>query len=291
MRGFDRRALIAGLGLAAWPVLTRARSFPDPGGRLAAIEAGIGGRLGVAAARLDGSRAIGWRADERFKMCSTFKLLLVGLVLERIDRGRESLAREIHYSKADLMDYAPAAKAHLAEGGMTVAALCEAAITLSDNTAANLLLASVGGPPAVTAFVRRLGDPVTRLDHDEPELNRGADGDPRDTTTPAAMTADVKRLAFGDALSPACRARLRAWLLETRTGDHRLKAGMPGSARVGDKTGTWDPGGRHNDVAIVWPAGGSVFLVSAYTSGSRAAPARIDAALAEVGRVVFDALA
>ena len=89
---------------------------------------------------------------------------------------------------------------------MSIAALCEAAITVSDNTTANLLLHLMGGPGAVTHYARSLGDHETRLDRTEPTLNR-PDGE-LDTTTPRAMLGDMHRLLLGDTLSIASRERL-----------------------------------------------------------------------------------
>jgi beta-lactamase class A len=286
-----RRALLAGLGAAAVPIGARAGGFMSPAKALTRIEANLGGRLGVAAQRLSGGPMLTHRADERFKMCSTFKLLLAAAVLRKVDEGRESLDRAISYGPADILGYAPAAKAHLAQGSMSMQDLCAAAVTLSDNTAANLLLGSLGGPAAVTAFAQSLGDGVTRLDRNELALNTGGAGDPRDTTSPAAAVADLRRLAFGDALSPASRARLVDWLTLTQTGLHRLRAGVPASARMGDKTGTYDADGTANDIAIIWPARGEPILVAAYATGSGAPIAKVEAALAEVGKVVFAALA
>jgi beta-lactamase class A len=285
-----RRALLASLGAAALPLGARADALATSAGKLAGIEARLGGRLGVAARRLSGGPTLTHRADERFKMCSTFKLMLAAAVLRKVDQGRESLARAVPYGPADILSYAPAAKAHLAQGAMSVADLCVAAVTLSDNTAANLLLASVGGPAGVTAFARSLGDEVTRLDRNEPDLNTSGPGDPRDTTSPAAAVADLKRLAFGDALSPASRALLVDWMTQTQTGAHRLRAGVPSAARMGDKTGTYDEDGTANDIAIIWPPERPPILVAAYATGSGAPMARIEAALAEVGQVVFAAL-
>lgn len=122
--------------------------------RIAAIEARLGGRLGVAAVDTRDGKRIEHRASERFPMCSTFKFLLVAAVLSRVDAGHEKLDRLIHYSQSDLLEYAPITKAHVGKGGMTISALCAAAAEYSANTAANLLLADVGGPPAATQYAR-----------------------------------------------------------------------------------------------------------------------------------------
>ena len=163
----------------------------DPATRIAGIEARIGGRIGVAALDTGSGKRLDYRAEERFPMCSTFKFLAAAAVLKRVDKGKEKLERFVPYSAKDILEYAPVTKEHLKEGGMTLGALCAAAIEQSDNTAGNLLLKAIGGPPGLTDFVRTLGDRVTRLDRIEPELNSAIPGDERDTTTPAAISSDM----------------------------------------------------------------------------------------------------
>jgi beta-lactamase class A len=217
-------------------------------------------------------------------MCSTFKWLAAAEVLSRVDRGMESLARRIEFTQADLVPYSPVTSKHLGAPGMTLAGICEAAITLSDNTAGNLLLDSMGGPAGLTAFARSLGDRYTRLDRRETELNEASPGDPRDTTTPAAMLHDMHALLVGDALSEASRAQLVAWMVATSTGDARLRAGFPDGWRVGDKTGTSN-NGVANDVAIAWPPGRAPLLVTAYYAEADTDGDTRNAVLAEVGRI------
>jgi beta-lactamase class A len=172
---------------------------------------------------------------------------------------------------------------------MTAADLCAAAIERSDNTAANLLLHSVLGPAGVTKFARRIGDPITRLDRNEPDVNGAVPGDPRDTTTPAAMAGDARKLVFGNVLSPRMRARLRTWLLASQTGKARLRAGFPPSWQSGDKTGTGSHG-TANDVAIVWPPRRAPIVVAAYLTSSIVPPATQNAVLADAGRIVYQRL-
>jgi beta-lactamase class A len=251
---------------------------------LAEIEQRFGGRLGVAILDTGGGRRASYRGDERFALCSTFKVLAAALVLARAERGEDSLDRRIAYRRADLvLPYSPVTETRITDG-MTLAELCEAAITLSDNTAGNLLLDSFGGPAALTAFLRGLGDGVTRLDRREPELNEVPPGEVRDTTTPAAMRDTLHRLVVGEALSAPSRQRLAAWLIACRTGERRLRAGLPLSWEVGDKTGS-GPGGEANDVAVVWPPGQAPMVVTAfYVHDDTTAPR--NKVLAEVGRVV-----
>ena len=255
--------------------------------RFAALEAESGGRLGVRVRDMRTGATFGHRADERFPLCSTFKLLAAGAVLARVDAGRESLERRIPYGPADLVDYSPVTQPRLGAGGMALGDLCEAAVTLSDNTAANLILSTLGGPAGLTAYLRTLGDPVTRLDRTEPTLNEAVPGDPRDTTTPAAMLADLERLTLGPALTDATRAILVGWLRGNRTGDARLRARLPGGWQVGDKTGS-GPRGTTNDVGLLWPPEGAPLLVAVYLTETEAPVARREATIAAVGRAVAD---
>jgi beta-lactamase class A len=253
---------------------------------IAAIETRLGGRLGVAALDTGSGRHIEHRADERFPMCSTFKFLLVAAILTRVDRNEEKLDRVIPYSKTDLLEYAPITEAHVTEGGISISALCAAAIEYSDNTAANLLLSVLGGPEQVTAYARSLGDSDTRLDRNEPTLNTAIPGDPRDTTSPMAMLADKKKIVAEEkALSEVSRKRLIEWMVANTTGVHQLRAGLPSSWRVGDKTGS-GKNGATNDIAACWPPNREPILVTAYFVGSSASSDDRHEALASVGRIV-----
>jgi beta-lactamase class A len=249
------------------------------------IEAKIGGRVGVFALDTGSGRQISHRADERFAMCSTFKWVLAAAILARAERGQLSLDARLPYGAADLLDYAPITREHVSEGSMTIAALMDAAVTVSDNTAANLLLAQIDGPAGFTDYVRSLGDTVTRLDRDEPTLNSNTAGDPRDTTSPRAMVGLMQRVLCGDALAPAGREQLLALLRSCETGRNRLRAGLPQSWLVGDKTGTGVRGAL-NDVAIAVPPGRAPILIACYLSDSNAEPSSLMAAQADVGRLV-----
>jgi beta-lactamase class A len=266
-----------------------ANAFAQLAETFAKIEAESGGRLGVAVFDAQSGAAAGHRADERFPMCSTFKLLAAAATLARIDSGKEQLARRVAIQQSDVLSYAPITKQHVG-GEMSVGELCEAAITLSDNTAANLLLAGLGGPAGVTLYARSLGDEVTRLDRSEPDLNSADPDDPRDTTTPAAMAKNLAELAAGAALSPASRDQLNAWLVACKTGDAKLRAGLPKAWRVGDKTGA-GAHGTSNDVAIVWPDGGSALAVAAYLTGANGPDDKKNATHAAIGRAVAQILA
>jgi beta-lactamase class A len=254
----SRRALIAGTGLLL-PGLCEAADAP-----LAALEKQSGARVGVAALDTGSGKRIAWRAEERFVMCSTFKLSLAAAILAKADRGREALARPIPIGPDVPLGASPATRKNVGKD-MTIAQLCEAAVIFSDNGAANTLLKALGGPQALTAYWRSIGDRITRLDDFEPKLNI-PDGE-RSTTTPNAMLGNLKALLLGDVLSPASRNRLLAWMRASTTGASRLHAGLPADWKWGDKTGTSaEQYGLINDIGIATPPGRNPILMVAYTA-------------------------
>lgn len=271
-------------------------AFATPAGAdhpaLVALERRAGGRLGVAMLDTGSGAVAGLRLDERFGMCSVFKLPLAAVILREADLGRLALDRRVPYGKADMLAHAPVTQQHLARGHMTVVELAEAAQVTSDNPAANLLLKLIDGPAGLTARLREIGDATTRLDRYEPEMNHMPPGDPRDTSTPATMAALVQRIALGDVLKPATRARLVGWMDKTETGLNRLRGGFPKDWRAGDKTGSfWDERlpGKVNDVAICWPPGRAPLIVAAFyetPEPGRGKPFEAgQKVLAEVGRI------
>ena len=281
-----RKAVAALLGLSSpfGPTLdSLAREWTPT--NFADIERRAAGRLGVAVLDTVTARRLAYRADERFAICSTFKWLLGAQVLSRTAAGMEQLSRVVKYDETALLEYAPVTRARVREGGMTVSELVSAAIQYSDNTAANLLLRAVGGPASFTAFLRQLGDQGTRLDRFEPNLNSAIRGDVRDTTTPNAMLANMRVLLLGDYLSRTARDQLLAWLIGNTTGAEKLRAGLPRTWRVGDKTGM-GANGATNDVAIMWPVERRPVLIAAYLADTNAGLADRNDALAQVGRAV-----
>ena len=256
---------------------------------MAALERRSSGRLGVAVFDTGTGRRFDWRGDEMFPMCSTFKFLLAAAILKKVDQGKESLDRRIPVTAGDLVRYAPFAETRVNGTPPTVAELCEAAVTLSDNVAANLLLPAVGDPVGLTSFVRTLGDKKTRLDRNEPTLNTAIPGDPRDTTTPVAMVHSMDRLMLGDALRPDSRQQLITWMVSNKTGDKRLRDGLPRDWRVGDKTGT-GVNGTANDVAVIWPTGKPPVILASYLTQTAADFKQHDAIHADVARAVAAAL-
>lgn len=281
----DRRALLAGaLALGAG-----CAGYPEEGRRartdFRSLQAnlGSGGRLGIAALDTGSGRWLLHDENGRYAMASTFKLALAGAILAEVERGRLALDQEIAFSRADLVPYAPVIEAGLERGRLPVERLCAAIVEVSDNAAANLLLARIGGPAGLTAFIRRCGDGVTRLDRTETSLNSNLPGDPRDTTTPLAMAGLMRTLLLGGAVGAASRARLAGWMEGASTGRARLRAGLPASWRSGDKTGN-GANGAANDLAIAWPPGRAPILIACYQSGGTAERPARDAVHASVAR-------
>lgn len=284
-----RRTALAGCAFAHFGLLSSEFAYAapttDPGAELAALERRSGGRLGVAALDLGTNTRIAHRADERFPMCSTFKFLAAACVLARADAGQERLDRRVVFGPADLVTYSPITEKRVGGDGMSMAEICEAAMILSDNTAGNLMLATFGGPAGLTAYVRSLGDEITRLDRIETDLNEATPGDPRDTTTPGAMLENIRRIVLGDALSPKARDQITTWLVANRTGDTRIRAGVPKDWRVGDKTGTGG-NGANNDVGVLWPPDRAPTILTVYLAEAPGPLEARNAIVAEAARIV-----
>ena len=275
----------------AYPAVARPLTTPiDVSAAVRMAESACGGRIGLAVHDTATGRRFSHRGAERFPMASTFKMLLVAAVLARVDRRRDRLDRAIPVRASDILHVSPVSKAHVG-GTATVAELCEATIIYSDNSAANLLLPAVGGPAGLTAWLRAIGDGVTRLDRIEPLMSEAVPGDPRDTTTPDAIATTWERILLGTILIPASRALLTRWLVANTTGGTRLRAGLPKGWTIGDKTGTGGHGSV-NDIAIVWPhrvAIGPVFIAS-FVNGGTAPPDTMYKAHADLARAIAMAL-
>jgi beta-lactamase class A len=258
-------------------------------GRLRDLERRYDAKLGVYARNLRTGRTVRHHADDLFPICSVFKTLAAAAVLRDLDRDWEFLARRIHYTEADLVDGSDETRKHLAEG-MTVAELCDVTIRFSDNAAGNLLLRELGGPTAITRFARSLGDPVTRLDRWETELNSAEPWRVTDTTSPRAIGRTYARLVLGDALPAADRELLTHWLLNNTTSDDRLRAGVPPTWRVADKTGG-GAYGTNNNVGIAWTPDGTPVVLAILSRKSDPAAVRENALIAEAAAVLSEVLA
>lgn len=282
---FSRRNF---LGLVASTVVActlKSKSVAHSDQALAEIEDHIGGRLGVYALATDSGVSMSYRENERFALCSTFKWALVAYVLQKIDKNQLTLEQEIGYTTGDLLEYAPVTRKNVGRGRMTVRELAEAAVTMSDNTAANLLLQCVDGPAGLTRFFRSQGDSVTRLDRNEPMLNANIRGDTRDTTSPKAMVTLMRAVLTTTVLSPGSQELLLGWMCASQTGMQRVRAGLPSTWRAGDKTGTGDHGAV-NDVIIAWPPNRAPVLIAVYMSESWSFQSTLLSAHRDIGRIL-----
>jgi beta-lactamase class A len=279
---YSRRNFVIGSALLFAPAFLHAEAYD----RIVEIEKALGGRIGVSALNTANGGRLRHRGDERFAMCSTFKAALVGAVLARCDHGDLTLHQQIKFGESDLLVNSPRTIAHLRQGALSVDMLCAAAVEVSDNTAATLLLSLIGGPAQVTALFRSLGDNVSRLDRMEPDLNSNLPDDPRDTTTPDSMASNLKSLLVDEeALSAASRSRLTNWMLNEQNGRNRIRFGLPADWRVANKPGSSaDRAGATNDIAVAWPPGRAPLVISVYTDARETTPERRTMAIAEVAR-------
>jgi beta-lactamase class A len=279
------RRLIVAFAVAAACAAPAAAARADR--ELKAIQKRIGGRLGVHALDSQSGKRFGIDERSRYALASTFKLPLAASLLWQVDRGAFALERALPVTRANLLPYSPAVEAALAAGAstMTLRELCVAIITVSDNAAANILLTGIGGPQALTAFMRNIGDDVTRLDRMETALNSNMPGDPRDTTTPRAMVDSMLRIFTQDVLSLPSRALLIDWLTAAKTGLERVHAGIPKTWQVGDKTGTGE-NGAVNDLVIAFPPERRPVFIAVYMSSSQLPLAQLNAAHAQIGALV-----
>jgi beta-lactamase class A len=287
---FSRRAmLISAAASLSLPGLASESGDARFRARMGELEGRHGGRLGVALLDTRTGLRLEYRGRESFPLCSTFKFLASAATLERVDDKSDRFDRRIAYNESDLDTYAPATRPNVREGFMRLVDLCAAAMVVSDNTAGNLLLREMGGPPGLTRYLRELDDPVSRLDRTEPTLNTAMPGDPRDTTQPAAMLDDTCAILLGSRLSPGSREMLEGWMMESQTGVKRLRAGVPADWRVGDKTGTGE-NATANTIAIIYPPHRARIVAAVYYTASQASREQQNEVHAEIGRMITDLL-
>lgn len=289
-----RRALLVNLAMIGCMPSCRAIAgkspFPLPQEAFGDVEVKRGGRIGVFALDLNSGRTLSHRANERFAMCSTFKWILGGFILARVDEGAEYLARMVSIDPDDVVANSPVTRA-LAGSEASIEQLCRAAIEVSDNTAANILLRMIGGPDGFTASLGEMGHSATRLDRYETALNEAAPGDHRDTTTPAAMVELLKQVLFGDFLSPGASEQLSRWMLAVENAPHRLKAGLGCGWEIGHKPGTNNTT-VNNDIGFVISSREPLrkpILIASFSDAPGALDRRADEAHSNIATIVLAA--
>ena len=279
-----RELLVTSLATSLGLALANGAAAANGVSEIKRIHKRVGGRLGVHILDSQSGKRITFDDDSRFAMASTFKLSLAASLLWQVDHGAFPLAHNLAVGRDDVLANSPVIEPRVAAGvsGMSVRELCIAAVTFSDNAAANVLLGAMGGPSALTAFVRSIGDEVTRFDRTELDLNSNLPGDERDTTTPRAMADTMLKIFTQDVLSLASRALLIEWMTAARSGLNRVRAGLPKSWQAGDKTGTGE-NGAFNDLVVAWPPGRRPILAAVYMSESQRSAQELAAAQAEIG--------
>ena len=278
-------SLLVALLLLLTP-LARAQDDPALLETVRAVEERLDARLGMLVRDTGDGRSVQYRAAERFPMTSTFKTLACAALLQRVDQGSEDLARRVVFEEHELVSYSPISSQHVGPPGMSLGELCAATLAVSDNSAANFILDALGGPEALTAFLRSSGDQHSRLDRRETALNEAVPGDLRDTTTPAAMADTLERLLLSDLLSLTSRRQLWHWLEANEVADSLFRASLPNGWRIADRSGAGGYGSRSLTAVILPPEREPVIVTVYLTESGVEMPAR-DTAIAEIGAAVM----
>lgn len=252
-------------------------------------ESTLQARVGVAVIDTASGQAWHHRGEERFPLTSTYKAFACAAVLARSDERKLDLGLAVPIDRTALVAYSPVTGKVPDGGTLSVRDLCKAAVSVSDNTAANLALDAIGGAPTATAFMRSIGDPQTRLDRREPDLNQATPGDPRDTTTPMSAARSLRSLLLGDVLSAPSREQLTQWMLDDQVAHDLLRAGLPENWRIADKSGAGGHGSR-SIIAIAWPPARSPVVLAVYITQTQAPMKASDQAVARIGAAVAKAL-
>ncbi|TGG95590.1 class A beta-lactamase [Natronospirillum operosum] len=253
------------------------------------IESHLDARVGFAAYDTESDMRWEYNSEQRFALASTFKTLACAALLARVDAGSEQLTRSISVSSSDLVTYSPVLEEYADNRNINLSELCEATMTISDNTAANLILQSLGGPESVTAFARQLGDDVTRLDRWETELNEAVPGDERDTTTPNAMIGNLEQLLLGNVLTEESINLLKTWLINNQVADDLFRSVKPDGWIIGDRTGAGGFGSRAI-TAVIWPPERKPIFVAFYITETTASFEERNAAIEQLGRVLMESI-
>lgn len=247
--------------------------------------------IGLSAIETYNNTQINYNANKRFPMDSTSKLMTVSAVLKKSESDPALLKQKIFFTANDVKKsgYAPITSRYI-KSGMTVSDLCAAALEYSDNAAVNQLMKILGGPNKVTQFARSIGDETYLLVRWEPELNSAIPHDKRDTTTPSAMADSVQKLVLGNALGNSQRQQLQDWLKHCKTGNNRIRAGIPRHFIVADKTGIGGYGSI-GDIGVVWRPHASPIVLVVYVRQNEKNAHTSDQIIALTTKIVMNAMA
>ncbi|MCM3183939.1 class A beta-lactamase [Priestia megaterium] len=252
----------------------------------AKLEEKYDANLGVFALDTGTNKTVTYHSDERFAYASTHKALAVGALLQR--KSIEDLNERIFYTRDDLVNYNPITEKHV-DTGMTLRELADASLRYSDNTAGNLILQQLGGPDGFKEALENIGDDVTLPERFEPDLNEVNPGETHDTSTPRALASSLQTYVLGQALPEDKRALLTDWMKRNTTGDALIRAGVPKSWEVADKTGAGSYATR-NDIAILWPPKGDPIVLAILSNRTEKDAEYNDKLIAEAAKQAVKAL-
>ncbi len=255
--------------------------------KLALLETSSGGKIGLVAINTDNNQMIRYRADERFPMGCTSKMVGVAAILKKSMSNNKFLQERIYYQKSDLTSNSPITEKHLTDG-MTIEELCAASISYSDNAAMNFLAKKLGGPEGINSFARSIGDAEFKLDHDWPKEGYGNLQNGEDSTTAAAMANSLQKIVLGEVLTNPQREKLQNWMKANVTGNNRIRAGVPKGWSVADKTGTGFAYGTTNDIAIIWPPKKAPVVITVFYSSTKKENPKREDVLASATRIVLE---
>lgn len=286
-----RRTFVTLLGLNAlgWPVQVNSQESNSLLDSVDAVATRLKARVGLAVVDHETTRTFERNADQVFPITSTFKAFAAAALLANVDAGKDQLSRRVRFARNSLVTYSPVTGARVGDAGMTLEEICDAACTMSDNTAGNLLLEAIGGPSGFTSFMRSIDDRVTRLDRIETSLNEGIPGDARDTTSPRAAVGSLDRILLGDALSPGSRDKLRLWMTGNKVAGPLLRSSIPSDWKIADRSGAGGNGSR-SIIAVMWPPRRKPIVAAIYMTETLASMEARNTAIAELGSALLTTL-
>ncbi|MFV0575049.1 MAG: class A beta-lactamase [Vibrio sp.] len=252
------------------------------------VEQELSARVGVTILDVDSGKLWDHNGDQRFPLTSTFKTIACGKLLNDSEDGQLQLTDTVKVRTVDLVTYSPVVEKYVGKQ-IELQNACQAAMYMSDNTAANIIIKAVGGTEAVTQFARTLGDKVTRLDRFEPELNQGKPNDERDTTTPNMISQDINALLFGSVLSEQSKQQLKEWMVNNQVTGNLLRSVLPDYWHIADRSGAGGYGSR-SITAVVWTDNQSPVIISIYLTQTEASMDELNQAIVEIGKAIFDSL-
>ncbi len=246
----------------------------------------LGAKVGVSVLNANGDSLYGYNSDQRFPLMSTFKTLACAKLLHDNQITKGMMDKTYPVTAEAILDYAPVFKDKVGTE-VSLKDACFATMTTSDNSAANFVLAHIGGAEGVTKFLIDNGDNVTRLDRIEPLLNEATPGDKRDTTTPYAMNETITKLVLGDALNPASKAQLTEWMKANKVSNGLFRSVLPQGWVIADRSGAGGYGSR-GITAVVWNEQKQPLVISVYLTGTEASIPERDKEIAKIGNAIFE---